>query len=109
MYKSKLVYEQQCATCKVVSGLFFTGLTMFHVMRISNIWRHYRTYEKVFNASMVFLLSGISFLNYYAAYEIHEGKNMRSANIQMRPSFTQRFSDAYHFHTLNPQEKLAYL
>ena len=56
--------------CKVVSGGLFTAMAGFHGFRIEGNWKFYNTGAKVFNLLGLGVLSGISILNFNAAWEI---------------------------------------
>lgn len=79
--------------CKVVAGLGFTGYGVYHGSRFAELWKHYGLREKAFNVSATGFVFFLAFLNFYAAYEIKMGKEMQP--IEMRPSYSQRFREAY--------------
>ena len=100
MLKTKIIYDKQCVACKLVAGSLFLGATAFHGWRISQIWKFYRPQEKVFNIFMMSVLSGISLLNFNAAYEIQMGKSMRIEDrpeIQLRQGYKERLTEAIAF------------
>ena len=43
---------------------------------------------------------GLAAANFYAAYEIKMGKDL--SIVEMRPSYTQRFKDAYNIMNMKP-------
>jgi hypothetical protein len=93
MYTQQIAVEKECIACKVVSGAFFVGFGAFHLDRTVRVWNAYGSKEKLFNVFATSFLFGIAFLNFYAGYEIYQGKRM--ATVELRPSYTQRFKNAY--------------
>ena len=93
MLTNHVTYERQCLWCKIGTGLVFSGLGAFNVVRTYSVWKYMKLHDKLFNAvaiSFIFGLSGYSFLK---GYQIHIGQQMDL--VEFRPSFTQRFRDSY--------------
>lgn len=55
--------------------------------------------EKFFNIFATGFVFALAFANFYAAYEIKMGKEMKL--VELRPSYSQRFREAYNimYHT----------
>ena len=113
MLKQKIIYDKQCTSCKLIAGSLFMGGTAFHGWRISQIWRFYRTPEKVFNVFMIGVLASISLLNFNAAYEIQMGKNMKMdesrPEVQLRQGYKERLTEAIAFQRLTDDEKKQFI
>ena len=98
MYNKSVIVEKQCIGCKLGAGLLFLAYGSYHSSRFAQLWRHYRFGEKVFNVSAATLIYSLAFANFYAAYEIKMGKDLTI--VELRPSYTQRFKDAYNLMSL---------
>ena len=98
MYSDSVIVEKQCVLCKVAAGVGFTAYGGYHAFRFSGLWHHYPLKEKVFNVFATCFIFGLAVLNFYAAYEIKMGKEMMP--VELRPSYTQRFKDAYYLSQL---------
>ena len=106
MLQSKIVYEKQCAMCKVVSGGLFAGMGAFHTFRMQNLWRFYGAREKAFNVIGLFVLGSISVLNFNAAYQIKMGRAMDNIQVQTRESYSSRIGEAVGWMRMSEEEKL---
>ena len=107
MLARHVTYEKQCLMCKVVSGIGFTGFGAFNIWRASNAWRYMGFKDKVFNFFAIGVIFGIAAMNFNAGYQIHLGKNMEL--IELRPSYSARFYEAYNYSQMNDEEKREYL
>ena len=107
MLARHVTYEKECLLCKVVSGTAFGAFGAFNIWRASSVWSYMGIRDKAFNVvaiSFVFMLSAMSY-NY--AYRIHMGQKMEL--IELRPSYTARFSESFRFMRMSPEEKQEYL
>lgn len=86
MYNRSVIVEKQCVGCKLAAGMFFFGYGTFHSSRFVQLWRHYRFGDKVFNVFAATFVYGLSLANFYAAYEIKMGKELKI--VELRPSYT---------------------
>ena len=68
--------------------------------------------DKVFNVFGLGLLSGLSLLNFNAGYQIHQGKNLNvdlNSEVQLRPSYVERVSEAMKFYKMTDEQKLEFI
>lgn len=100
IYNKSVVVEKQCIGCKLACGFGFSAYGAYHAFRFSELWRHYRFGDKVFNVFATTFIFGLAAANFYAAYEIKMGKDLNI--VELRPSYTQRFKEAYYIMNLKP-------
>lgn len=86
MYNKSIVVEKQCIFCKFGAGLFFSGYGVFHGARFYSLWKYYPIREKLFNIFATGFVFSLAFANFYAAYEIKMGKEMKL--VELRPSYS---------------------
>jgi hypothetical protein len=91
MLTNKLLTDQQCVTCKVVSSLLFAGAGFFHGIRVNQLWRFYPLREKLFNVFALTFLFGVSLANANAAYWTYQGQSLRLLE-PARPSLYDRLT-----------------
>ena len=75
--KKDIIVEQDCIGCKMIGGCAFGGFTLYNAFMIQGAWKYYVLSHKIFQISGLLLLSGVSFYQFNAAYEIYTGKNIK--------------------------------
>ena len=100
MFNKSVSFEKQCSLCKVGAGVLFSGYGIFHQLRIQTTWHALPNSAKAFNAGALLAIYGLGLLNFYAAYEITMGKQV--GLVEMRPSYSQQFTDFYSFGQMSP-------
>ena len=71
------------------------------------IWYQFNTGQKFFNSAVLLFVYGLAFASFNAAYEIQMGKEM--ALVEMRPSYSRRFTDFYKYQQMDDLQKREYL
>ena len=97
MLQQKIVTEKECMGCKIISALFFTGLTAFQGLRVFNVWSLSPPSHKAFNLLGLSFTTALIGLNINAAVEIYKGKNMMLDPSQVRPGYAQSIFSSVKF------------
>ena len=77
MFKQVNIYEKQCASCKMITGLLLTGIALFHTNHIKFTWPYLNASSRFLNV----LGGGATYLfgfgSFVRAYNIKMGQEMQ--------------------------------
>ena len=72
---NQLVNSQNCVACKIMSGCIFGFGALYLGLRTNLMWSSFARKERAFNLFMTSFVGLISFLQYYAAFDVYKAKN----------------------------------
>ena len=101
MLARHVTYEEECLLCKVVSGSGFAAFGAWNIWRARSVWSYMGIKDKVFNLGAISVIFGISALNFAYAYKVYCGQKMEL--VELRPSYTARFSESYRLMMMTPE------